>query len=152
MEFLNRNFGGHGFVRRFLRDRFSKGMSCEVLDLCTGGGDFPRAMVDWAKAEGVRIKIDAVDASPAIVALAKQFSGDYPETTYHQCDVTTFKTSHAYDLVHCSLALHHFSVREAIALLRHARQLSRGYILFTDLERSFLTRISIFFITRVLLH
>ena len=38
-------------------------------------------MVDWAKAQGVQIKIDAVDANPAIVALAEQLSGDYPEST-----------------------------------------------------------------------
>ena len=33
LEFLNRNFGEHGSLRRFLRDRFSKRMLCEVQDL-----------------------------------------------------------------------------------------------------------------------
>ncbi len=143
LEFLNRHFGGHEYVRRFLRRNFRPGQCCRVLDLATGGGDFPRVMVDWARARNVSLQIDAVDANPGTVALAVRFSADYPEIRYHESDIRVFEGGGLYDFVHCSLSLHHFAVEDAVALLARCRQLSRSRILVTDLERTRLTGIGV---------
>jgi tRNA1(Val) A37 N6-methylase TrmN6 len=45
-----------------------------VLDVCTGAGDLPRLMLDWARPRGITLKIDAIDAQPATLAIATKMS------------------------------------------------------------------------------
>ena len=46
---LNRFFGGHSLVSRFLRDWIRPRQTLHVLDLATGSGDIPRLIVDYAR-------------------------------------------------------------------------------------------------------
>jgi len=70
LEMLNARFGGHGYVRRFLQRHLRSGRSYRVLDLATGGGDFPRVIVDWARPRGIQLTVDAIDANGATLELA----------------------------------------------------------------------------------
>jgi SAM-dependent methyltransferase len=136
---INRHFGSHRLVRRFLALWLNPGRCYRVLDLCTGAGDIPRAMVDWARARGITLRIDAVDASKASLEIARAASGDYPEICYLAGNALKFEAGETYDLVVCTLALHHFGEGEATALLRRCRDLSQRFVLVSDLERSLLT-------------
>ena len=133
---LNRHFGSHRLVRKFLAQWLAPDRCYRVLDLCTGMGDIPRLMVDWARACGVTLRIDAVDASDSTLELARQGGEAYPEIQFVRGDVLTFETKETYDLVTCSLALHHFSDEDAVVLLRRCRDLSHRFVLVSDLERS----------------
>jgi 2-polyprenyl-3-methyl-5-hydroxy-6-metoxy-1,4-benzoquinol methylase len=152
LEFLNRHFGGHRYALRFLAKRFRSGESYRVLDMATGGGDFPRVMVDWARKRGVDLRIDAVDASSAILALAERFSAGYSEIRYHEGNALSFDGGVFYDLVHCSLSLHHFSAVQAVAVLQHCRELTREWVLVTDLERTPFTRLAVHWVNVLLRH
>ena len=152
LAFLNEHFGGHRFVRRFLSRSFRKGESVHALDLAAGGGDFPRAMVNWGRSRGVHLKVDAVDANSSILRIAAKMSGEYPQISFHSGDALTFDAEQQYDLVHCSLVLHHFNAEDAVKLLRHARKLSRRCVLVTDLERSWFTRFAVWTANRLLIH
>jgi len=144
LEMLNGRFGGHGYVRRFLRRHLRPGRTYRVLDLATGGGDFPRVMVDWAQQHGMSLVVDAIDANGAIVELARRFAGDrYPEIEFEQGDILTFPARHDYDLVHCSLSMHHFSSSDAVAILSRCARLSKDLVLVTDLRRSLFTRVAV---------
>src|SRR3954471_22467306 len=82
LEFMNRHLGGHRYLRRFLRRHFgSVEKTYRIVDLGTGGGDFPRIMVDWARRNRRSFVVDAVDAGGSIVALAERFSRAYPEVS-----------------------------------------------------------------------
>jgi SAM-dependent methyltransferase len=133
---LNRHFGSHRLVRKFLAQWLTPDRCYRVLDLCTGVGDIPRLMVDWARANGMTLRIDAVDAGDATLELARRASEGYPEIQFLRGDVLTFETKDTYDLVTCSLALHHFSNDDAVRLLRRCRDLSHRFVLVSDLERS----------------
>ena len=61
---LNRHFGSHRLICRFLDLWFVPGGNYRVLDLATGAGDIPRLIVRWARARGVTVQVEAVDASP----------------------------------------------------------------------------------------
>ena len=65
-------------------------------------------------------------------------------------DALTFDGGHTYDLVCCSLALHHFSEDNAIKLLRHCQELSHRFVLVADLERSFATSAGVWLVTAFL--
>ncbi|MDQ2659653.1 MAG: hypothetical protein M3Y03_04460, partial [Verrucomicrobiota bacterium] len=49
-----------------------------------------------------------------------------------------------------SLALHHFSEEDAVRLLRRCRELSRRYVLVSDLRRGALARIGVYLLTALL--
>ena len=152
LEQMNRQFGGHRYVRRFLQKRLSRGYTYRVLDVGTGGGDFPRIMVDWARANGISLVVDAIDSNPAIVELARKFSEGYPEIHFIAEDALGFMSDRFYDLVHCSLSMHHFGTAEAVEVLKHCRELSRHTVLITDLERSLPTRLGVYVLNRLLGH
>ncbi len=144
---LNRYFGGHRITRRFLSAWLQRDRKYRVLDLATGAGDLPRIMLDWARARGIALEIDAVDANPSTLEIAKKFSAGYPEICFHRGDALAFENRGSYDLVCCSLALHHFSEANAIRLLRRCRELSHRFVLVADLERSPLTTAGVWALT-----
>ena len=151
LEFLNRHLGGHRYVRRFLRQQFTlTEKRYRILDLCTGGGDFPRMIVDWARKSGRRVQVDAVDAGASIVELAESFSVRYPEIRYRHGNALAYDNGHRFDLVHCSLSLHHFERDNAMQLLRQMRKLSCSWVLLTDLVQGWFTTAGVGLLTRLL--
>ena len=147
---LNRHFGSHRLVRKFLEQWQSPGRSYRVLDLCTGAGDIPRMMFDWARATDITLRIDAVDANDSTIEIARRASRDYPDIRFIRSNALTFETKETYDLVCCSLALHHFSDDDAVRLLRQCRALSHRFALVTDLERSIATLFGVQMLTTFL--
>ena len=147
---INGYFGSHRLVRQFLALWLNPGRCYRVLDLCTASGDIPRAMVDWARARDIALRIDAVDANEASLEIARGASRDYPEIHYLRGDALKFETKETYDLVLCTLALHHFGEDEAAVLLRRCRDLSHRFVLVSDLERSLLTLAGIYLLTTFL--
>jgi SAM-dependent methyltransferase len=144
---LNRHFGSHRLVRRFLGGWLQRDRCYRVLDLCTGAGDIPRLMLDWARPRGITLRIDAVDANDATLEIARQHSAAHPEIAFLRGDVLKFESADTYDLVTCSLALHHFSDEDAVRLLQRCRELSHRFVLVADLERHFGTTLGVWLLT-----
>ena len=149
LERLNRFFGSYSLVRFFLRRWFLRGKVIRLLDLCTGFGDIPRFIVDWCRVNNISVEITAVDLQPATLELAKKRSGAYPEITYMTANVLDFLPASPVDFVFCSLALHHFSNQDAIRLIRQTGLMTRGNILFSDIERSDLGIVGIYALTTI---
>jgi 2-polyprenyl-3-methyl-5-hydroxy-6-metoxy-1,4-benzoquinol methylase len=147
---LNQRFGSHRLMRRFLAAWLQPNRVYRVLDVCTGAGDLARAMLDWARPRSITLKIDAIDAQPATLAIATKMSADYPEVNFLRADALTYDARVRYDFVHCSLALHHFSDEDAGRLLRRCRELSNRFVLVADLERHALTTAGIWALTTFL--
>ncbi len=135
---LNRVFGSYALTLRAVRPWLQAASSdrpTRLLDLATASGDIPRQIVDSARSLGVRVEIDAVDQQSSTLAIARELSDDYPEITYHEGDVRTFGTGQTWDIVHCSLAIHHFSADDATAVFRQIRSLATSHALVADLRR-----------------
>lgn len=148
---INRNFGGHRLIRHFLRRWLKPGKPWRVLDLCTASGDIPRLMVDFARHRGINVEIDAVDFQSATLEIARRHSAAYPEIVFREADARTVPGEpHSYDLVICSLALHHFSEEDAALVLRRCRELARGPILVADLRRGWSAALGVWLITELL--
>src|ERR1700678_4466227 len=96
---LNRRFGSHRLVRQFLAQWLVPNRTYRVLDFCTGAGDIPRLMVDWARAAGIVLRVDAVDANESTLEIARRGSGAYPEIQFLRGNALTFETKETYDLV-----------------------------------------------------
>jgi len=133
---LNRYFGSYRLVRYFLRRWIGPSDKLRIIDLATGSGDIPRLIVDFARKAGAEVEIDAVDFQASTIEVARKLSVGFPEIGYHCGDIHHFGDERSYDIVLFSLALHHFSNGEAVALLRRCRALSREKVLVADLCRS----------------
>jgi 2-polyprenyl-3-methyl-5-hydroxy-6-metoxy-1,4-benzoquinol methylase len=149
---INRQFGSYRLIRGFLERWLKTGETYRVLDLCTGGGDIPRVMVDWARQREIRLQIEAIDFQGATVEIASRWSAGYPEITFRQGNVLEIgqEAAATYDFVFCSLALHHFSAADAVQLLATCRALARRAVLVADLERSRLAATGVWLLTAVL--
>lgn len=147
LESLNRHFGSHRLVRKFVENWWQPGRNYRVLDLATGAGDIPRVLVDFARSKDIALRVDALDANESTLEIARRRSADYPEIHFIHGDVLRYEAVQSYDLVCCSLAAHHFSDSDAVRLLLNCRKLSHRWVLVSDLERSGWTTFGVYALT-----
>lgn len=149
---INRHFGSYRLIRHFLRRWFRPGGSYRVLDLCTGAGDIPRMIVDWARRRRIALEIEAIDFQASTVQIARRGSTGYPEIVFRHGNVLQLplQPPGSYDFVFCSLALHHFSADDAGRILRTCRTLAARAALVADLERGWFARVAVWLLTAVL--
>lgn len=147
---LNRYFGSYALISQFLRRWIKPHETLRVLDLATGSGDIPRLIVTYARQCGARVEVDAVDQQASTLAIARSLSRNYPEISYREANILEWKGNATYDIVLCTLALHHFTNADAIRLLQRCRELSRGRVLVSDLRRGFLASAGAYVLTALL--
>jgi ubiquinone/menaquinone biosynthesis C-methylase UbiE len=113
-----------------------RGRPVEVLDLATGGGDIPLSLVAWAKRQGRPLELTVTDRSPEILAEARRTLGGVPGVTFSVCDARAVPMpERSFDIVLCSLSLHHFAPGEAVQVLREMDRLSRTGFIVNDIRR-----------------
>jgi 2-polyprenyl-3-methyl-5-hydroxy-6-metoxy-1,4-benzoquinol methylase len=147
---LNRHFGSYALTTYFLRRWIGPGAQLRVLDLATGSGDIPRLVVDYARRVGATVAVEAIDQQSSTLEIASSLSVGYPEIDFKQGDVLLFGEDGQYDIVLCSLALHHFDEVAAVRLLERCKRLSRKVVLVSDLRRGFLATVGVYFLTALI--
>ena len=139
LEKANRWLGAHHLilesVRQLLGSRSSS--TLRVLDLGTGLADIPRALVTWARRNNLPIMVTAVDGNAKTLELARAACRDWPEIELEQHDLRALPYApDSFDLVLCSLALHHFSAADTVSILRRMHELARHGYIASDLRRN----------------
>jgi 2-polyprenyl-3-methyl-5-hydroxy-6-metoxy-1,4-benzoquinol methylase len=147
---LNRWFGSYRLVSGFIRSWIRPGDKLRVVDLATGSGDIPRLIVDYARQIRAEVQIDALDWQPATLEIARRLSAHYPEISYYGAHVLEWRSVEAYDITLCTLALHHFSNEDAVRLLRRCREVSKRFVLVSDLRRSFSLIAGVYLLTALI--
>ena len=147
---LNRFFGSHRLIVHFLRRWIKPGDHVRIVDLATGSGDIPRLIVDRTRKIGAKVEIAALDQQSATIEIARKLSADYPEISFVEANILEWQPAGRYDIVLCSLALHHFSDEDAVRLLRRCRELSQKFVLVSDLRRGLLTTIGVYLLTALI--
>jgi 2-polyprenyl-3-methyl-5-hydroxy-6-metoxy-1,4-benzoquinol methylase len=119
-------------ARRFPRD------TIRVLDLATGSGDLPIGLWKKARRAGLtNLAFHGCDISPIAVQAATENAGRAGvEIGFFRHDVLTDRPAGRYDVVTCSLFLHHLSADEAVMMLRTMKDWAARLVLVNDLERS----------------
>jgi 2-polyprenyl-3-methyl-5-hydroxy-6-metoxy-1,4-benzoquinol methylase len=144
---LNRYFGSYHLIQHFLRRWIKSGDQLRIVDLATGSGDIPRLAADHARSIGATAEIVAVDRQAATLEIARGLSENYSEISFIAADILERQPAAPYDVVLCSLALHHFSEDDAVRLLRRCSELSRRFVLVSDLRRGLLATIGVYLLT-----
>lgn len=108
-----------------------------VLDVACGGGDIPISLAVWARRTGIELDVAACDRSQRALGWARgsaESAGVDLHTFVH--DIVREDLGRQYDVVTCSLFLHHLppgSVRQVVARLARA---ARRVLVVCDLRRS----------------
>ncbi|MDB5307002.1 MAG: hypothetical protein JWO38_1204 [Gemmataceae bacterium] len=113
------------------------GRPLRVLDVACGSGDVPVGL--WAKGKntGLAIAADGCDISPTAVAIASRgaaAAGAPGRFFVH--DVIRAPLPTGYDVVTCSLFLHHLSDEDVVTVLRRMADAAGALVLVNDLARS----------------
>ena len=112
------------------------GSPIRVLDVASGGGDVPIALAKRAMRAGLRLEIEGCDVSPEAVRYARrQAEGTGLSLRFFNLDVLNEPIPAGYDVVTCSLFLHHLEEADACSFLRKAADATSGLLLVNDLVR-----------------
>jgi len=147
---LNRWFGSHRLVLNFMRRWIKPHTRTRIVDLATGSGDIPRLIANYAREIRAQVEIDALDRQSATLEIARKLSSSYPEISYREANILEWNSVEAYDIALCTLALHHFSDEDAVRVLRQCRQLSRRFVLVSDLRRGVFLRTGVYLLTAMI--
>ncbi|XZE52319.1 methyltransferase domain-containing protein [Planctomycetaceae bacterium SH139] len=113
-----------------------------VLDVATGSGDLPIRWLKLARRDGFPLQVTGVDMSPLAVSQAgEQAERNQVEADWLVANVLEDDLPNDFDVVCCSLFLHHFEDDDVVQLLRVMRDATdRGgelrRLLVCDLARS----------------
>ena len=147
---LNSWFGSYRLICHFARRWINPGDKIRIVDFATGSGDIPRLIVHYARKIGAKVEIDALDRQSATLEIAEKLSAAYPEISYHEANILEWRSAEPYDIVLCTLALHHFSDEDAVSVLRRCRESSRQFVLVSDLRRGFLATVGVHLLTALI--
>ena len=96
-----------------------------------------RALADYASKNNLNFKLIGVDANPFTINHAEELSKPYQNITYKCEDIFEDKfTALKYDIVLCTLTLHHFKDAEIIKLVSVFYENANIGIVINDLQRS----------------
>ena len=144
---LNRWFGSYALISMFLSRWIKPGARLRIVDLATGSADIPRLVAECGRKISAQLRIDAVDRQSATLEIAKKLSVQYSEINFFEGNILEWEAHEPYDLVLCTLALHHFSDEDAVRVLERCRKLSRKFVLVSDLRRGSLARLGVHLLT-----
>ena len=133
IAFANRWLGGVAPILREVRRTAAR----TILDVGSGSADVPHALVRDARRRGADVRATCLDRSEQMLAIARRATGNDERLTFVRGEGERLPFADgAFDVVTCSLALHHFDPPEADALLREMRRVARITPIVADLTRS----------------
>ena len=113
------------------------GRPIRVLDAASGAGDVPLRLWRHARRAGLDFRIDGCDLSAVAVEHARgRAAAAGADVRFFVEDVLREPALSGYDVVMCSLFLHHLGEEEAAGFLRWAAATAAHQVLVNDLQRS----------------
>ncbi len=115
----------------------SKDKKYKIIDIGCGNGDMLRMLADYAIQQGYDFELIGVDANQFTIDQANLLSKNYTNITFY-CE-NIFEEPYinrTYDILLCTLTLHHFTNTEIKKILTNGIQQSAIGIVINDLHRS----------------
>ncbi|CAM3662494.1 methyltransferase domain-containing protein [Sphingobacterium prati] len=137
---INKFLGGNNITLDGVKKLLSKtdiSKTVTVLDIGCGGGDMLRMLSDFGAKNNIDFKMHGIDANYFTITYAQGLSTGYPNISYSCRDVLgkDFSTRQ-YDIVLCTLTLHHFGNEQIIDLMGRLANMCKLGIIVNDLQRS----------------
>lgn len=109
-----------------------------VLDLACGGGDVVIGLSRQARRARVPLTVDGCDISPVALAYANERArrAGIEDASFFEQDALSGSLPDSYDVVTCSLFLHHLDEPQAENVLRSMSSAAREMVVVSDLRRN----------------
>ena len=137
---INQLLGGNRLtlygVQKLIRN-ISKNEIITILDVGCGNGDMLRKLAKYGHKKNLIFQLIGIDANNFTINHAKQLSENYSNISFFCHDI--FEESFRelkYDIVLCTLTLHHFKENQIINLLNVFYTNSKIGIVINDLHRN----------------
>ena len=123
---------------RSLAERRSSQTPLRVLDLACGGGDVAIRLALKARRSQIPMEIDGCDMSPTALRIAREASqqAGLDPKNFFSLNALNDPLPQGYDIIMCSLFLHHLAEDEAQHLMKAMAATARRAILIDDLLRT----------------
>lgn len=136
---LNRISGISGAMYRHLR-RYALARPdypLRVLDVASGGGDVPIRWAKRAKSEGIDLRLTLLDISPVAIEQQRRLASQSGvDVLSLQQDCLSTPLPEGFDVVTCSLFMHHLDDHQTFRLLQAIQLATDHAMVVADLERS----------------
>jgi len=117
--------------------RASGAAPIRILDLASGGGDVPIALAYRAARARLDVRVEGCDISQEAVRFARRKARERGVAVrFFTLDALADSIPEGYDVLTCSLFLHHLDEAHAVGLLRRMADAARRLVLVDDLVRS----------------
>ncbi len=123
-------------LERFSR-RWAAGQTITILDVATGSGDIPMAILQWADRRKLKVRIVGIDLHAETARTAAAAMGNEQRFSVVRGDAAQLPFDDAaFDYVMTSMFLHHLDDEMAIAVLQEISRVARRGVIVSDLLRN----------------
>ena len=137
---INQLLGGNQLTLRGVQNliaNFPNQTEITIIDVGCGNGDMLRTLSKYGLKHQLNFKLTGIDANAFTINHARELSINYPNISYYCEDVFgEYFAALKYDIVLCTLTLHHFKDYEIILLMTVFNTNSRIGMVINDLHRS----------------
>lgn len=137
---INQLLGGNSLTLQGLKTllvSLDKTPDLTIVDIGCGNGDMLRYISEFGENEGYNFKLIGIDANAFTIQHAQKLSNHYPNISYQCQDIFDESFSELkYDIVFCTLTLHHFKNEEIVDLIKTFYNNCTVGIVINDLHRS----------------
>ena len=137
---INRFLGGNKLTLKGVQELIANvppETEINIVDVGCGNGDMLRFIADYGEKYNLNFQLTGIDANDFTINHAKKLSKHYPNIKYKCEDIFSKAFEELkYDIVLCTLTLHHFKDVEIIKLMNVFNKNSNLGIVINDLHRS----------------
>lgn len=146
LQRVNRLSGTAQVLANSIQSQFGKSQTdLRILDLACGGGDVTIGLAKQLSRRGIQATIEGWDRSDTAIEFANarlkgvgQAGNHESQVSFHQSDVSQLDVDGHYDVVMCTLFLHHLDREAAVDLMARMYRATRRIMLIDDLRRTWL--------------
>ena len=137
---INQLLGGNKLTLHGVKDMLStaeQDREFTIVDVGCGNGDMLRALADYATTKGLTFNLIGIDADNFTITHARDLSKNYTNISYRCEDIFDKEFENLkYDIVLCTLTLHHFKDDQIEKLLSVFYKNATLGVVINDLHRS----------------
>lgn len=140
LDKVNKWLGGNKITIKGVEkiiEETSPGFPVKIADIGCGNGTMLREIANFGRKKGIDLELTGIDANPHAIEIAAELARDYPEIKFEAINI--FSTAFAekkYDIVLCTLTLHHFNDAQIRQLMNVFIESATLGIVINDLQRS----------------
>jgi 2-polyprenyl-3-methyl-5-hydroxy-6-metoxy-1,4-benzoquinol methylase len=134
---INQFLGGNHLTLEGVKKLINSEEAITIVDVGCGNGDMLRTLAEYGNKNNLKFNLIGIDANAFTIDYAIKLSKEYPNISYKCEDIfSEVFAKMNYDIVLCTLTLHHFKNNQIDYLILLFNKQARIGIVINDLHRN----------------